>query len=242
MFGTLESTSEQSTRLGWTTLASMTLQAFALSLLFAISLIRVGGPPPVRWIGISAPASFSPQPAPANEAREHHLSAAVSRPRQIYPPQAISPQPPSLQGGTSDTISDFSAPDVPGSVMGSGNGIASRPGVIGIGEIAIALPPRPAPVKPLLVSHLAEANLLRKVQPVYPPLARRSRIQGAVELRAIVGKTGAIENLVVLRGHPMLAAAAVDAVKQWRYRPYLLNNEPIEVETDITVNFLLSGG
>jgi len=61
-------------------------------------------------------------------------------------------------------------------------------------------------------------------------------------LRAIIGKTGAIENLVVVRGHPMLAPAAVEAVKQWRYRPYLLNGEPIAVETDITVNFLLSGG
>jgi protein TonB len=80
------------------------------------------------------------------------------------------------------------------------------------------------------------------VQPVYPPLARQARVQGEVELRAIIGKTGAIENLIVVRGHPMLAAAAVEAVRQWRYRPYLLNNEPIEVETDITVTFLLSGG
>ncbi len=106
----------------------------------------------------------------------------------------------------------------------------------------MVIPARPAPVKPLLVSHLAEAALLHRVQPVYPPLARQARVQGAVELRAIIGKTGAIENLVVVRGHPMLATAAVEAVKQWRYRPYLLNGEPIEVETDITVNFFLSGG
>jgi periplasmic protein TonB len=89
---------------------------------------------------------------------------------------------------------------------------------------------------------MAEANLLHKVQPVYPPLARQARVQGAVELRAIISKAGTIENLIVVRGHPMLARAAVEAVKQWRYRPYLLNNEPVEVETDITVNFLLSGG
>jgi protein TonB len=66
--------------------------------------------------------------------------------------------------------------------------------------------------------------------------------QGAVELRAIISKAGTIENLVVVSGHPMLSRAALEAVRQWRYRPYLLNGEPIEVETDITVNFLLSGG
>jgi protein TonB len=76
---------------------------------------------------------------------------------------------------------------------------------------------------------------------MYPTIARQARIQGPVELRAIVSKTGTIENLVVLRGHPMLVSAAIDAVRQWRYRPYLLNSEPIEVETEITVNFILSG-
>ena len=102
------------------------------------------------------------------------------------------------------------------------------------------IPARPAVVKPLIVSHLAEANLLHKVQPSYPTLARQARVQGTVELRAIISKAGTIENLVVVRGHPMLAPAAIDAVRQWRYRPYLLNNEPIEVETEITVNFVLS--
>jgi periplasmic protein TonB len=120
----------------------------------------------------------------------------------------------------------------------SGIGIAHSIG----DDIPMIVPARPLPVKAILVSHLAEANLLHKVQPVYPALARQGRIQGAVELRAIISKTGAIENLTVVRGHPMLAPAAVEAVKQWRYRPYLLNGEPIEVETDITVNFFLSGG
>jgi protein TonB len=113
----------------------------------------------------------------------------------------------------------------------------------GLGNnIPVVIPARPTVAKPLLVSHLSEANLLHRVQPTYPALARQARIQGAVELRAIISKTGTIENLVVVRGHPMLATAAVEAVRQWRYRPYLLNGEPIEVETGITVNFLLSGG
>ena len=79
------------------------------------------------------------------------------------------------------------------------------------------------------------------MQPVYPPLARQARIQGTVQLRAIISKQGTIENLVLESGHPMLAGAAIDAVRQWRYRPYLLNDDPIEIETEITVNFLLSG-
>lgn len=84
--------------------------------------------------------------------------------------------------------------------------------------------------------------MIYRAQPSYPPLARQARVQGAVELRAIISTAGRIENLVVVRGHPMLSAAAIEAVRQWRYRPYLLNNEPIEVETEITVNFVLSGG
>jgi protein TonB len=76
---------------------------------------------------------------------------------------------------------------------------------------------------------------------VYPPLARSARIQGSVVLAALISKQGTMENLHALLGHPMLVPAAIDAVSQWRYKPYVLNSEPIEVETQITVNFLLSG-
>jgi len=88
---------------------------------------------------------------------------------------------------------------------------------------------------------MMEGNLIRRVQPAYPPLARSARIQGQVVLAAVISKEGMIENLRVLEGHPMLVRAALDAVTQWRYRPYILNNEPVEVETRITVNFSLSG-
>ena len=88
---------------------------------------------------------------------------------------------------------------------------------------------------------MMEGNLVHKVQPAYPPLARAARIQGAVVLRAIISKGGTIENLQVLGGHPLLVQAAIDAVRQWRYRPYNLNGEPVEVETQVTVNFILSG-
>jgi protein TonB len=89
---------------------------------------------------------------------------------------------------------------------------------------------------------MMEGNLIYKVQPIYPPLARAARIQGPVHLRAIISRTGAIENLQAIDGHPMLVGAALDAVRQWRYRPYILNGDPVEVETQVTVNFSLSGG
>ena len=76
---------------------------------------------------------------------------------------------------------------------------------------------------------------------MYPPLARSVRVQGAVVLAALIGKEGTIENLRLVSGHPMLVPAAIAAVSQWRYRPYILNGEAIEVETQITVNFVLSG-
>ena len=89
---------------------------------------------------------------------------------------------------------------------------------------------------------MMEGNLIHRVQPDYPLPARSARIQGEVVLAAIIGKDGSIQNLHVLKGHPMLVKAALDAVQQWRYRPYVLNGDPVEVETQVTVNFVLSGG
>jgi len=84
--------------------------------------------------------------------------------------------------------------------------------------------------------------LLRRVNPTYPPLARTARIQGKVLLQAQISKSGDIQNLQVISGHPMLIQSALDAVKQWKYRPYLLNGEAVEVDTTIEVNFTLAGG
>ena len=135
------------------------------------------------------------------------------------------------------------APDVSGinAVGGTGRGESGVWRSVGDATALAPPAPKPASTQPLRVSHWAEGNLIYRVQPMYLPLAREARIEGTVEMRAIISKTGSIENLTVLHGHAMLVSAAVEAVKRWRYRPYLLNNEPIEVETDITVNFTLSG-
>lgn len=102
-------------------------------------------------------------------------------------------------------------------------------------------PPKTAPSRRLRVATgVAEANLIRKVMPVYPALAKSARVQGTVEFTAIISKEGTIQNLQLVRGHPLLVQAAKDAVLQWRYRPTLLNGQPVEVVTDIIVNFTLS--
>ncbi|HKM86693.1 MAG TPA: energy transducer TonB [Terriglobales bacterium] len=95
----------------------------------------------------------------------------------------------------------------------------------------------PVPVAPGVSTGL----LIKKVPPDYPILARQSRIQGQVILRARIDKDGNVEDLTLVSGHPMLAPAAIKAVKQWKYKPYLLNGQPVKVETQVVVIFSLSG-
>ena len=137
---------------------------------------------------------------------------------------------------------------VPGGVPGGTPG-----GVIGgiIGGIPTAAPPPPPPVKveekkPPPVSRIRvggnvqQANLIKQLKPLYPPLAKQARIQGTVRFNAIIGKDGTIQNLQMVSGHPLLVPSAQEAVRQWVYRPTLLNGEPVEVQTQIDVNFTLS--
>jgi periplasmic protein TonB len=93
---------------------------------------------------------------------------------------------------------------------------------------------------PLRISSMVvEGLLIRKNLPVYPPIAKAAGVQGTVVLQATISKAGTIENLRVMSGHPMLQQAALDAVQHWRYRPYLLDGQPVEVETTVNVVFTL---
>ena len=87
---------------------------------------------------------------------------------------------------------------------------------------------------------VAAGLIISKVQPDYPPMARQARVQGTVVMKAVSNQTGDVESVELLSGHPMLVQAALDAVKQWKYRPYLLNGNAVAVETQVTVNFTLS--
>ncbi len=128
---------------------------------------------------------------------------------------------------------------VPGGIPGGQMG-----GVIGgiISSTPVAVPKVATPQRVRVSAGVTSGLLIRKVQPNYPPLARQARISGTVVLRAVISKDGSIENLSLVSGHPMLAPAAIDAVKQWKYKPYLLNGEPVEVDTEVQVNFSLAGG
>jgi periplasmic protein TonB len=238
MFHTLETTWDSSARRGWSTLASFGMQALALSLLLLVPLVIVQGPPKLRWLDSSI---FSPTAAPASPspagARHPLRGSEISNDRLLGPPMIP------LVTTPIDDHNVEAAPDVTGIRVLGGTGRGETGVWQSIGDAVTPAPPAPKPAstQPLRVSHWAEGNLVYRVQPIYPVLAREARIEGAVELRATISKTGRIENLTVLRGHAMLVSAAVEAVKQWRYRPYLLNNEPFELETDITVNFTLSG-
>jgi protein TonB len=133
-------------------------------------------------------------------------------------------------------VSAGMAGGVPGGVAGGSMG-----GVIG-GVIGSMGPPPPRPTQSRIRQggSVQAALLVNKVQPVYPPLARQTRISGTVRLHAIISKTGSVESLEVLSGHPLLVRAAMDAVQQWRYKPTLLNGEPVEVDTTIDVIFSLN--
>lgn len=232
---------DERSRRGLTALTSFGLQALAVGVLLILPLLRPQGLPLFRQL--STPVSLAPPPGEPLESRSHAGGnpAAPSNPADIFlrQPQRI---PGHIETGNDDAPPQIGGggPHIPGAVPGTGG----QDGVfrsIGTGTRPI-MPAVPAPVAHSVhVSRMSEGDLVRKVLPTYPPLARSARIQGTVLLQATISKVGTIENLQLLSGHPMLAPAAIEAVRQWRYRPYILNNEPVEVETQITVNFSLGG-
>src|SRR5262249_37420272 len=147
----------------------------------------------------------------------------------LVAPESISPRVDRPEGSSAPQDLAPCSVCVPG---GTGTMSSSSPIFGSVGVAPAILPPAPPPTAhPPRISHMMEGNLIYRVQPIYPPLARSARIQGQVLLRAIISRTGTIENLQTISGHPMLVGAAVDAVRQWRYRPYILNGDPVEVET-----------
>jgi periplasmic protein TonB len=233
---TVESSWAERARRGGTILSSFGLQALLTSLLLILPLLRQVGMP--SFHPLSTPISLG-QPLEGPAVRPHAgPSFSPRRPAEFF---FRRPSPLPVGRGPIDASAPI-GPDVGPYVPARGTDQHGLPGLFSSGTQPI-LPtaPPPALAHPLLVSHISEGNLIRKVQPAYPALARSARIQGTVVLQAIISKQGTIENLTVLTGHPMLAPAAIEAVRQWRYHPYILNNEPVAVETQIKVNFSLAG-
>jgi protein TonB len=188
------------------------------------------------------PSGRPPAPAAARPARTPHQPAVDPFHAPIRIPTTIAPiveplEPP--QGPISP------GPWVPGVPSGPGTGTGYFPGGVPWGK---ELPPPPPPVAHAapqqtlvrLSKGVVAAKALYQPKPVYPQLAIMARIQGTVVLQAIIGKDGTVQDLKVLSGHPLLVRAAIDAVKTWRYQATLLNDEPVDVLTEIDVNFMLS--
>lgn len=236
---TLHTSWDEHARRGVTTLTSFGLQTLAIGLLLLVPLLRPISFPLLR--PLSTPVSLglplaevsSVRPRTSNPMPSNSADIVFKRPSSLpfahY--SSVDDSPPQISG---------SGPYIPGApTTGDPHGITN---LISSGSQPVLPTAPPLTVAhPLRLSHISEGNLVHKVQPAYPALARAARIEGTVLLQAVISKQGTIERLRVVSGHPMLASAAIDAVSQWRYRPYVLNNEPVEVETQITVNFSLSG-
>jgi protein TonB len=227
-------------RRGWTTLFSFFVQAAGITMFLLLPLFYTGALPKLELIGcpiLLPPARAQSNSVPQKNARPNSnylngiLMAPPDIPSHIARPDDRGVTPPQTDLG-------IGVPFGTGTSNGN-NGVIAELGNM----IQPIVPKLPMPVaRPARISAMMEGCLIHKVAPVYPPLARAARIQGAVELQAVISRDGRVERLQVLRGHPMLVRAALDAVQQWRYRPYILNGEAVEVETHVTVNFSLLGG
>ena len=225
------------------TAVSLLLQSLLVTAMAALPLLYTEALPKVSLTSLIAPGPPAPTPAPARPQVERQ----AARPREsdmvgqgLREPRAIPKTIARVEENEAPLPEILSTgPGVPGGTGPSENNPLNA--IVNLAPRAAV--PKPSVSAPLRVSQgVAEGFLVRQVKPVYPPLARQARIQGAVVLQAIIGKDGSIEKLRLIGGHPMLSPAAIEAVRQWRYRPYTLNGEPVEVETEITVNFVLGGG
>lgn len=238
----IESGNKLKTKRLSTTILSFTLQVFLICILILIPLIYTDALPKQQLMTflVAPPPPPPPPPPPAAapvkvvKIASEMVNGQLRTPTKI--PQKIQmikeeEQPPDLGGG------------VPGGVPGGIPG-GSAGGVIGgiLSSQPVAVPKVATPQRVRVSQGVSNGLLIKKVQPSYPPLARQARIQGQVVLHAEISKEGTIQNLQLISGHAMLAPAAIEAVKQWRYKPYLLNGEPVAVETEVIVNFSLSGG
>ena len=240
--GLTDATWEDTSRRTWSTVTSFAVQVMGLGILLLLPLVYTQGLPQLKLLSQSLITTPTPPPGPPAEMVNSSSTRAVLsnfRNGILMRPDRI---PRGIANVDDHGVVPLSATNwVPGGAPQDGipNGVLNS---ILSGSHPI-MPPKPTPVarSTFRSSTMMQGYLIHRVEPGYPPLARAPRIQGQVRLQAIISKQGAIENLQVLTGHPMLVTAAVAAVRQWRYRPYVLNGEPVEVEIEITVNFVLSG-
>jgi periplasmic protein TonB len=229
-------------RLG-TTILSFLLQVGLIGVLILIPLIYTDALPKGNLMTflVAPPPPPPPPPPPAAAAVKVVKIQSEVINGQLRTPTKIPNKVQMIK--EEEAPPDLGAGGVPGGVPGGIPG-GSMGGVMGgiLGSTNAAIPKVATPQRVRVSSGVSTGLLIKKVTPNYPQLAKQARIQGSVVLQAEISKEGSIQNLQLISGHPMLAPAAIEAVKQWRYKPYLLNGEPVAVETQVVVNFSLSGG
>lgn len=231
----MESGGKIRTKAKWTTTASFLLQFGVVGILVLLPLIFTEALPKgqLTTFLIAPPPPPPPPPPPAPVHVVKRVSEIVNG--ELRTPSKI---PKKIEHIVEDEAPPPASSGVIGGVVGGVPG-GTTGGVIGGLVTSTAPPPQVAkPVGPKKVSSgVMEGNLLKRIDPPYPSMAKIAHIQGDVVLQATISKQGTIENLRGVSGHPILIQAAMEAVRQWRYRPYELNNEPVEVETTVTVRF-----
>ena len=235
----LESTNEKKkTNKGWGFVLSGVVQAAILGILILIPLIYTEALPKamLSTLLIAPPPPPPPPPPPQPVKTIVKPVARLIQSGKLMQPRAIPKE-----------VAVFKEAELPPDVVNNQNQGGVFGGIPGQGLMvgsAPAAPPPPKATTPARIKqggNVTAASLINQTRPVYPPLARQARIQGNVVLHAIIDKDGKVAQLEVISGHPLLVQAALDAVKQWRYKPTLLNGDPVEVDTTITVTFTMGG-
>jgi protein TonB len=235
----------EGSRTPWTFTLSLLAQSLVLCIVLLAALLSRPLPPNGSWSTIllepPPPAAQPPEiPAPLVRTRANRFDDRLTQPRDI-PDQVAVIVDEAIPWETVATAPDVGVP----------GGIPGGIGVLGIlaGPPGVRPPPPPPPAvaaaptipEQIRVSEsIQKARLIHRVEPRYPSLAKQARVQGLVRLRAIIAKDGSIQSLEVISGHPLLIPEAVAAVRQWRYRPTLLNGVEVEVVTQVDVHFRLN--
>lgn len=239
-------------RTGWSLVTSFGLQAMLLTVALAIPLVNPELLPKVLESSILLAPPVAPPGPPPDMPRALATSRAPARetPPGFYQPSTMPAKPAVLVDEPFETGNSDPGPYVQGAIPGAGPGHNSefvrslldsvRTSVAPPAQVVRPVEPPKAPAAPIHVSKgVQEAMLIEKVIPRYPQIAINARVQGVVHLTALISREGRVTQLRVLSGHPLLIPAAIEAVKQWRYRPTLLSGVPMEVVTQVDVHFNL---
>lgn len=232
----VESTSQKKkTNTSWSVILSAIIQISALSVLILIPLIYTQALPKAILATLLVAPPPPPPPGPPPVKAEIKPVARLIQSGKLMQPRAIPKD-----------VAVFKEAELPPDVINNSNQSGVFGGIPGqgiMGGTGPALPPPKPAAAPARIKQGGEvtaASIITQTRPAYPPLARQARIQGTVVLHAIIDKEGKVAQLEVVSGHPLLVASAIEAVKQWRYKPTQLNGDPVEVDTTIQVTFTMN--